>query len=856
MFVLVAVNIPAEVCDKEEEAYWKELWCYNLLQNLANELKLPSSSVSAYIPMLLTGIKYRDLGCERREEFVVPYLSILWNKNLTPIKIYAQMLIYLFEEGLLDGRGRVLLRNISLSLQLCGKETMWVDNILLTFLLQQQAGIDHAKQVQSDRFRYAKIGAVAIGAGAAIAFTAGLAAPAVAGALLVLGASATTAATLAGSMALIFGGTGAGLAGYKMLKRTRGLTDFEFFQYDEKSRTSVMIMVSGWMEEDEDDKRTFGVVPSDKNISLKERLVRYYRIHDPARLLDVEKNLWDFCEDPAPLFAALKKRYGKDPLDAESLVPPLPSPDAERAAEALDVITQCFQAIAESHTEAETVAAAAAAKNTKPSMFSFSRTVAPVLTPATAALSVATPPAPTSPVRPTPTQPTAYSTVPVGSSRSPRGTNNDADTGMETVGSPHVDGKEAAVSAMSPAKGVSQQSQSQDQDNEKEHAVQEWDHQQERLSLDQQPVSLAEGFKYWHWRELSISPAYELTLLRWELQTQKDLGRSILDLITGLSKQAAKEALQYTTAGLLLAAISLPMTLISLLDVIDNLWLLAEERADIAGKELAKALLERPHGQRPVTLVGYSMGCRVIFSCLKELADRLHVAHPAPVVDEEHQQDKTEPSQSQNNARTNHLEEEEPIETASPVCNMKLDTDHAPVPSKAASSASTAAAPAPQPRPMASSFMSSMGNIGSKMSSMSNMSNVSTTKEKKVEEKSINLLPRELKGLVSDVVLLGAPLQLRDPNWARIRAVVGGRIVNGYSTADLVLSVIYRYQRYKILGCSGIAPVKAEGIENINLTHIVSQHVDYNLKMKEILEEIDLTSTHAHTGVYGGFDAY
>ena len=174
MFVLVAVNIPAEVCDKEEEAYWKELWCYNLLQNLANELKIPSSSVSAYIPMLLTGIKYRDLGCERREEFVVPYLSILWNKNLTPIKIYAQMLIYLFEEGLLDGRGRVLLRNISLSLQLCGKETMWVDNILLTFLLQQQASIDHAKQVQSDRFRYAKIGAVAIGAGAAIAFTAGL----------------------------------------------------------------------------------------------------------------------------------------------------------------------------------------------------------------------------------------------------------------------------------------------------------------------------------------------------------------------------------------------------------------------------------------------------------------------------------------------------------------------------------------------------------------------------------------------------------------------------------------------------------------------------------------------------------
>lgn len=64
-----------------------------------------------------------------------------------------------------------------------------------------------------------------------------------AGALLVLGASATTAATLAGSMALIFGGTGAGLAGYKMLKRTRGLTDFEFFQYDEKVQTIRKVVI-------------------------------------------------------------------------------------------------------------------------------------------------------------------------------------------------------------------------------------------------------------------------------------------------------------------------------------------------------------------------------------------------------------------------------------------------------------------------------------------------------------------------------------------------------------------------------------------------------------------------------------
>lgn len=49
-----------------------------------------------------------------------------------------------------------------------------------------------------------------------------------------MGYSAATAATVAGSLAVVFGSTGAGLAGYKMLKRTRGLTDFEFQQYDDK----------------------------------------------------------------------------------------------------------------------------------------------------------------------------------------------------------------------------------------------------------------------------------------------------------------------------------------------------------------------------------------------------------------------------------------------------------------------------------------------------------------------------------------------------------------------------------------------------------------------------------------------
>jgi hypothetical protein len=37
-----------------------------------------------------------------------------------------------------------------------------------------------------------------------------------------------------------------------------------------------------------------------------------------------------------------------------------------------------------------------------------------------------------------------------------------------------------------------------------------------------------------------VSPVYELTLLHWEKQLQRDLGKSILNLVTALSGYAAE----------------------------------------------------------------------------------------------------------------------------------------------------------------------------------------------------------------------------------------------------------------------------------------------------------------------------
>lgn len=70
----------------------------------------------------------------------------------------------------------------------------------------------------------------------------------------------------------------------------------------------------------------------------------------------------------------------------------------------------------------------------------------------------------------------------------------------------------------------------------------------------------------------------------------------------------------------LMAALQLPVVLTKLSYLIDNPWSVSLDRAWSAGLILADSLIERNLGTRPITLVGYSLGSRVIFACLLELA--------------------------------------------------------------------------------------------------------------------------------------------------------------------------------------------------------------------------------------------
>lgn len=56
--------------------------------------------------------------------------------------------------------------------------------------------------------------------------------------------------------------------------------------------------------------------------------------------------------------------------------------------------------------------------------------------------------------------------------------------------------------------------------------------------------------------------------------------------------------------------------------LIDNPWSNALDRARAAGAVLADVLIQRHLGVRPITLIGFSLGARMIFYCLLELAKK------------------------------------------------------------------------------------------------------------------------------------------------------------------------------------------------------------------------------------------
>ncbi|WZH40296.1 DUF726 domain-containing protein [Fusarium acuminatum] len=122
------------------------------------------------------------------------------------------------------------------------------------------------------------------------------------------------------------------------------------------------------------------------------------------------------------------------------------------------------------------------------------------------------------------------------------------------------------------------------------------------------------------WRILSDDS--EVFALRYEMKSLIALGHALRNMVESFAwKKLKMEILKRTVFATLLAALW-PIQLLAAASNVDNPFGHAHNRSRKAGQLLADALINKVQGERPVTLIGYSLGATAIHACLQSLAER------------------------------------------------------------------------------------------------------------------------------------------------------------------------------------------------------------------------------------------
>lgn len=95
------------------------------------------------------------------------------------------------------------------------------------------------------------------------------------------------------------------------------------------------------------------------------------------------------------------------------------------------------------------------------------------------------------------------------------------------------------------------------------------------------------------------------------------------------------------------------------------------------------------------------------------------------------------------------------------------------------------------------------------------------------------------EGIIQDAILLGAPVSGSLEYWCKFSKVVSGRIVNGYCRGDWLLKFLYRTTNasIKIAGLDAV-DWKDRRMENVDLSDIISGHLDYYKNLPEVLKKV------------------
>ncbi|OHW99888.1 DUF726 domain-containing protein [Colletotrichum incanum] len=210
----------------------------------------------------------------------------------------------------------------------------------------------------------------------------------------------------------------------------------------------------------------------------------------------------------------------------------------------------------------------------------------------------------------------------------------------------------------------------------------------------------------------------EVYAVRWEVANLMNMGNSLETVIKSTAWSVAKKEIITRTIFASLMSAMWPIGLLKVSKVIDNPWSVGMVRAEKVGMILAEAISRKVQGDRPVSLVGYSLAARAIYTCLMVLAERRQF------------------------------------------------------------------------------------------------------------------------GLIESVVMIGTPAPSESRVWLALKSVVAGRLVNVYSENDYILGFLYRTSNLQF-GVAGLQPIQgAEGVENYDVSSMVSGHLRYQYMIGTILKNI------------------
>jgi antitoxin (DNA-binding transcriptional repressor) of toxin-antitoxin stability system len=290
----------------------------------------------------------------------------------------------------------------------------------------------------------------------------------------------------------------------------------------------------------------------------------------------------------------------------------------------------------------------------------------------------------------------------------------------------------------------------------------------------------------------------------------------------------------------LASALSLPSNLMRFTRLIDGAWALCVKRADDAGMQLARSLLLSTAGHRPVTLIGYGMGARMIYSCLKELA-----YHQEKWENEREQEDPNKkrrksaaraPRLGIQLARFGFMGRQRRRTTHDADAGLSLDAENKVALTRDVSDSGDdeLCKENLDTKERAEEEYPSIGE-----DEFPTLEHAVLGQEKEVESPSVSYT-REPASIIEDAILMGCPAYIHRPSWEACRRMVGGRLVNCYNPSDLILALMFQYECMSGLfrPTCGTYAVKVPGVENYNVSKLITAHSEYSVAVGEILQLI------------------